>query len=63
MNGFEVILCPSDADTTIVKTALEIVGESVIVLADDTDIMILLIHHVYFNYPDCNIFLKSMRTQ
>ena len=63
VNGFEVILCPSDADTTIVKTALEIVGESVTVLADDTDIMILLIHHVYFKYRECNIFLKSMRTQ
>jgi 5'-3' exonuclease len=61
-NGFEVILCPSDADTTIVKTALEIVGESVTVLADDTDIMILLIHHVYFKYCDCNIFLKNMTT-
>ena len=63
VNGFEVILCPSDADTTKVKTAPEIVGESVTVLADDTDIMILLIHHVYFKYSDCNIFLKSMRTQ
>ena len=48
--------------TTIVKTALEIVGKSVTVLADDTDIMILLLHHVHFKYPDCNIFLNSMRT-
>ena len=39
-----------------------IVGESVTILADDTHIMILLLHHVHFKYPDCNIFLKSMRT-
>ena len=63
INGFEVILCPSDADTTIVKTALAISDEPVTVMSDDTDIMVLLLHHVYFHHPDCNIFLKSMKTQ
>ena len=50
--GFQVFECPYDADTTIVKVALKYSKEqSVIVYADDTDILFLLLHH-YHNTPD-----------
>ena len=62
-NGFEAVLCLGGADTTIVKTALEVVGEAATVLADDIDILCLLPHHVYFNHRDRNVFLKIMRSQ
>ena len=58
-----VVLCPSDVDTTIVRTALEIVNVPVTILADDTDILYLLLHHVYFCDENKDIFLKNMRTQ
>ena len=38
--GISVVLCPSDADT-IVKTSLDVIGEPVTILADDTDILCL----------------------
>ena len=61
-SGFQVVYCPSDADNAIIKTALNVVDEPVTILADDTDILCLLLHHVYF-HDDCkNIFLKTMRT-
>jgi hypothetical protein len=44
--GVKVIMCPSDADTTIVISALQIEDDNVLVLTDDTDILCLLIHHV-----------------
>ena len=60
-NGFKVVLCSSDADTTIVKTALEVERGPVTILADDTDILCLLLHHVKINLnPGVNIFLKNM---
>ena len=61
-NGFRVVQCTSDADTTIVKTALDIVGLPVIILADDTDILCLLLHHIYFNSRNSKVYLKSMKT-
>ena len=42
--GFEVINCPADADTTIVKVSLD-QKEAVNVYSDDTDILCLLLHH------------------
>ena len=51
-NGFKVILCSSDADTTIVKTTFDIKNGSVTILADDTDILCLLLHHVYIFHED-----------
>ena len=44
--GFHVILCPGDADTTIVKGALDIQNVPVLVMTDDTDNLYLLIHHM-----------------
>ena len=47
LHGFKAVLCPSDADTTIVKTCLQFQDKPVTVLADDTDIFCLLLHHMY----------------
>jgi hypothetical protein len=46
--GFECKQCDGDADTLIVSTALDLaaVGESVTVIAEDTDILIMLAHHL-----------------
>ena len=38
-NGFKVVYCLGDADTTIIKTALNLVHGPVTILADDTDIL------------------------
>ena len=38
-NGFQVVYCPGNADTTIIKTALSFVDRPVTILADDTDIL------------------------
>ena len=47
--GIRALQAPADADTKIVATALEIIeegkAEKVEILADDTDILCLLIHH------------------
>ena len=46
LDGFKVVLCPSDADTTIVKVALDFAdGTPVTVYSDDTDVLCLLVHH------------------
>ena len=56
------ILKSSHADTTIIKTVLNVVDRPVTILADDTDILCLLLHHVYFHNDCQGIFLKTMRT-
>ena len=46
--GISIINCPRDANSTIVETALEIALKnlgSVSVVADDTDIVVMLVHH------------------
>ena len=44
---FRVVECPSDADTTIVKEALDAARSSkVTVFSDDTDVFCLLLHHI-----------------
>ena len=47
LHGFKAVLCPSDTDTTIIKTCLQFRDKPVTVLADDTDILCLLLHHMY----------------
>ena len=60
-NGFEVICCPGDADTTIAKTALEIENaKHVTIYSDDTDVLCLLMHHVHARSQPHDIFLKTM---
>src|SRR6218665_316434 len=46
-SGFCVMQAPSDADTLIVRVALDIAtsGQYVTVVADDTDVLVLLVHH------------------
>ena len=44
--GFDIIQCPSDAGTTIIKVALNSNNDKpVTIYSDDTDIFCLLIHH------------------
>ena len=59
--GFQVFECPCDADTTTVKMVLEYSKKQpIIVYADDTDILSLLLHD-YHNTPDLkDIFLTEM---
>ena len=58
--GFQVSECSCDADTAIVKFALNSKEQSVIVYADDTNIISLLLHH-YHNKPNLeDIFLTAM---
>ena len=58
--GFQVFECSCDADTAIVKFALNSKEQSVIVYADDTNIISLLLHH-YHNKPNLeDIFLTAM---
>ena len=46
-SGYKTVECTGDADVTIAKTAIEYAegGHDVVVTADDTDILILLIYH------------------
>jgi len=46
-NGITAFQAKDDADTVIVRTVLDIAskGEPVTVVADDTDILVLLVHH------------------
>ena len=44
--GVEICHAPDDADTLVASTSLEKAGvSSVAVIADDTDILVLLLHH------------------
>ena len=54
-----VINCEGDADTQIVKEALDFVreGREVTVVADDTDILVLLLHH--WQPSMANIYLRN----
>ena len=57
-NGISVKECPDDADTSFVRAALDEAREShVEVRAEDTDIMVLLIHHA----ADHPIFLTTAK--
>ena len=57
-NGISVKECPDDADTSFVRAALDEARESrVEVKAEDTDIMVLLIHHA----ADHPIFLTTAK--
>ena len=62
--GFKAVLCPSDADTTIVKKSLQVQDRPVIVLADDTDmIRCLLLHHAYHSNEKREIYMKNIHIQ
>ena len=61
LHDFKAVLCPSDADTTILKTCLQFQEKPVTVLADDTDILCLLLHHMYYSNNKSEIYLKNTR--
>ena len=63
LHGFKTALCPSDADTTIVKTYSQFQDKPVTALADDTDILCLLLHHMYYSNNKNEIYLKNMTIQ
>ena len=63
LHSFKAVLCPSDADTNIVKTCLQFQDKPVTVLADDTDILCLLLHHIYHSNNKNEIYLKNMTIQ
>ena len=47
LNGYHVVQCTGDADTSIVEKAIQYAhdGKTVVVAADDTDVLVLLIYH------------------
>ena len=58
-SGYSIINCPGDADSTIVKTALDMANTGrghVTVVADDTDIAVMLVHHWQSNMSDVYFF-------
>lgn len=61
LERFQTVLCPSNANTTTVRKALEAPGEQVTILADDTDLFCLLLHHLFFSNSEKKILLKNMR--
>ena len=61
LERFQTVLCPSNANTTTVRNALEAPGEQVTILADDTDLFCLLLHHLFFSNSEKKILLKNMR--
>ena len=60
IHGFEGVLCPSDTDTKIVKTCLQFQDKPVTILADDTNILCLLLHHTYYSNKKNQIYIKNM---
>ena len=54
-------MCPCDADTTIIKVALDSAnGTPVTVYSDVTDVLCLLVHHVKVSTNPPDIFITNM---
>ena len=63
--GVKVVQAPSDADTTIVRTALDHStykknANKVVVMAEDTDILCLLLHHYQDLETPVDMFIKNV---
>ena len=59
--GYDILQCPSDADTTIVKVTLNSNDDKpVTICSDDTDILCLLIHHRVQLLDTRDIYLINM---
>ena len=57
-NGIQVLQCSDDADISIVQLALDEARESAVeVRAEDTDILVMLIHHI----TDQSIFITTAK--
>ena len=60
--GFEVHQGMNDADTDIVKAALDLaLVENVTVVADDTDVLVLLLHHFKREMNDVFFYSEASR--
>ena len=60
--GFRVLQSINDADTKIVQTALDIVlNENVNVVADDTDVLVLLLHHFQNEMKDVFFYSEASK--
>ena len=58
-SGYSTVNCPGDAESTIVKTAFDMANIGwgyVTVVADDTDIAAMLVHHWQSNMSDVYFF-------
>ena len=63
--GFSIVNCTGDADSTIVETALADAQKnlgSVTVVADDTDIAVMLVHHWHKNMVEV-YYLQERRAR
>ena len=59
-NGFDIIHAPTDADCCIVHTALEAAKHHVVLIKEDTGLLILLLQHcTSYRHP---IFFTSTRS-
>ena len=59
--NFKIMQCPSDADTSIVKEAMQTVEHSdVTVFSHNTDVLCLLVHHIEKCPTDHNVYLENM---
>ena len=56
----EVVLCPSDANTTIVKVALGYENRPMTISADDTDILCLVLHQLCILRDHGDIYLNNI---
>ena len=63
LHGFKAVLCPSDADIKIIKTCLQFQDKPITVLAADTNILCLLLHHMYYSNNKNEIYLENMTIQ
>ena len=64
LHGFKVVLCPSDADIIIKKKSLQVENHfTVTILADDTDIFYLFLHHIHYSSNKNEIYKKNMSIQ
>ena len=61
--GLEVLQAQNDADTLIARTALDIAAskEEVVVVADDTDVLVLLVHHFKPDMADISVLSEITR--
>ena len=63
LHGFKAVLCPTDVDTTTIKTCLQFQDKPVTVLADDTNTLCLLLRHMCYSKNKNDFYLNNMTIQ
>ena len=62
LHGCRVICCERDADVDIIMTAITLAQEThVIVIGEDTDLLVLLLNHFNEQHLSNNIYFRSDR--